>query len=174
MKAKRTLSLGEWTPGHASLPPSALWLLCSAGSHLPLLVNDWIVVTKHCGPFPCSFFPEGCVLPSVFSPKALKGEKANGETKMRRKFRKHALGLAGWKQTTEMKPKKEYPRATPKEPDVQPQAHIPSAHTVAGSSSMTLYKTHNVDLFSQLNFLYVIEMNLDLAFIKQQGTVTVP
>lgn len=37
---------------------------------------------------------------------------------------------------------------------------------------MLIYASHNVDLFSQLNFLYVIEINLALAFIKQEGTVT--
>lgn len=50
--------------------------------------------------------------------------------------------------------------------------HIPRAHMVAGIGSLIICKSHNVDLFSQLKFLYVIEINLDLAFIKQQGTVT--
>lgn len=36
--------------------------------------------------------------------------------------RKHGLELASWKQMIEMKPKKEYPGATLKEPDVQSQA----------------------------------------------------
>jgi hypothetical protein len=49
---------------------------------------------------------------------------------------------------------------------------IPTVLMAAGSGCMIICKSYNVDLFSQLNFLYIIEINLDLAFIKQQGTVT--